>query len=427
MNKIIIPVVIIAAIAIVAASITLNMSMDSEMMQDSDMMDSEMTDTMTTSSLSGAVKIGIMLPLTGDLSSHGEENLMGAMFGIKTFNKYLKDAGEDWYLEAITEDTATNPVQALDKIQNLRAKNIELVMGPETSSSTSSVLQYADNNNMIIFSCCSTSPALAIPGDNVFRLVPDDRQQGKALATLLKNEGIENLITVWRGDTYGDGLAENLENSFTSAGGIVTEGIRYNPETPDFSVTASVLADTASLSVADFGSDKVAIVIIGFAESIQFIQSSAQYEILNDVRWFGADSLANEFKLVQDPITLEFTQAVNFTAISPGFASTPASEQVKTHIFDKLGRYPTTFVETSYDIPWIYGLSILEAKSDRYADIKPILPKIASEHNGAIGEIKLNENGDLESSDYSIYEIDNAEWVVIGNYFRNGTIIFNDQ
>ena len=58
---------------------------------------------------------------------------------------------------------------------------------------------------------------------------------------------------------------------------------------------------------------------------------------------------------------------------------------------------------------------------------KPILPKIASEHNGAIGEIKLNENGDLESSDYSIYEIDNAEWVVIGSYFRNGTIIFNDQ
>ena len=104
MNKIIIPVVIIAAIAIVAASITLNMSMDSEMMQDSDMMDSEMTDTMTTSSLSGAVKIGIMLPLTGDLSSHGEENLMGAMFGIKTFNKYIKDAGEDWYLEAVTED-----------------------------------------------------------------------------------------------------------------------------------------------------------------------------------------------------------------------------------------------------------------------------------------------------------------------------------
>ena len=237
MNKIIIPVVIIAAIAIVTASLTLNMSMDSEMtdMMDSemtDMMDSEMTDTMTTPSLSGDVKIGIMLPLTGDLSSHGEENLMGAMFGIDTFNKYLKDAGEDWQLVAIEEDTATNPVQALDKIQNLRAKNIELVMGPETSSSTSSVLQYADNNNMIIFSCCSTSPALAIPGDNVFRLVPDDRQQGKALATLLKNEGIENLITVWRGDTYGDGLAENLENSFTSAGGIVTDGIRYNPETP---------------------------------------------------------------------------------------------------------------------------------------------------------------------------------------------------
>ena len=436
-NKLIIPIIIIVAIAIAAVLYT---QMDSNTMKDSDTMmdsntmkdsdtvlDSKMTDMAETPSLSGAVKIGIMLPLTGDLSSHGEENLLGTTFGIEDFNKYLKDAGEDWYLEAVIEDTATNPVQALEKIQNLRAKNIELVVGPESSSSTSSVLQYADSNDMIIFSCCSTSPALAIPGDNVFRLVPDDRQQGKALAALLKNEGIENLITIWRGDTYGDGLAENLEKSFIETGGAVFDGIRYNPETPDFSVSASILSDVVSPLIDEHGSSTVAIVIIGFAESVQFIQSAAQYEVLDDIRWFGSDSLANEIKLVQDPITFEFVQTVNFTAMSPGFASTLASENVKTAVFDELGRYPTTFVETSYDIPWIYGLAILNAQSDRSADIKPILPQIASKHEGAIGAIQLNENGDLESSDYSLYEIIGEDWIVIGNYFRNGTIIFNNQ
>ncbi|MDI1495294.1 MAG: ABC-type branched-chain amino acid transport system, periplasmic component [Cenarchaeum symbiont of Oopsacas minuta] len=415
MNKIVFVIAIILASSIIIAYITTQQSPETEMMD------------METTSSPLAVEIGVLLPLTGDLSSHGEENLQGTLYAVEEFNEYLKEMGKDWYLKTVIEDTATNPVQALEKIQNLKAKNIELVIGPETSSSTSSVLQYADNNNMVIFSCCSTSPALAIPNDNVFRLVPDDRQQGKALATLLKHEGVENLVTIWRGDTYGDGLTENLKKSFVNAGGFADDGVRYNQESPDFSVSTSILAERVSTLIDEHGSDNVAIVIIGFAESLQFIQSAAQYDVLDDIRWFGADSLANEIKLIQDPIALEFTQNVNFTTVSPGFAATSASDKVKTKVFDTLGRYPSTFVETSYDIAWIYGLAILEAESDRSVDIKPILMKVASKYEGAIGSIELNENGDLESSDYSISAIVDGDWVTVGNYFRDGTISFNTQ
>ena len=97
-----------------------------------------------------AVKIGMILPLTGDFSSYGSESLEAALYGIEQFNKHLESTGQDWYLDPVVEDTATNPVQSLEKIQNLRAKNIELVLG-YTSGSLNAVKSYADSNAMMAF------------------------------------------------------------------------------------------------------------------------------------------------------------------------------------------------------------------------------------------------------------------------------------
>ena len=59
---------------------------------------------------------------------------------------------------------------------------------------------YADENDMLVVSCCSTSPRLSIAGDSVYRFVPDDENQGAAVAKLLVSDGIRGLVTTWRGD-----------------------------------------------------------------------------------------------------------------------------------------------------------------------------------------------------------------------------------
>jgi len=53
--------------------------------------DSVTTSVMTTENpqLSGEVKIGLILPLSGDLATHGEENWEGSKLGVVDFNKYL--------------------------------------------------------------------------------------------------------------------------------------------------------------------------------------------------------------------------------------------------------------------------------------------------------------------------------------------------
>ncbi len=372
-----------------------------------------------TTGLSGVVNIGLILPLTGDLATHGEENWEGSKLGVVDFNKHLDEIDAGWTLKMTSEDSATSPVIALEKLSSLNAKGIGIVVGPETSSNIRNIKGYSDSNNMLLISCCSSAPALAIPNDSVFRLVPDDSNQGTAISKLIQHEGIEAIVPVWRGDTWGDGLSDASTSSFVERGGVIDEGVRYNPESPEFSASTSLLAEKVQGYVDEYGADKVAVLFLGFAEILQFTQSAAQHEVLDDVRWFGPGANTKEHKLIEDPIGLEFSTSVQFTTVQFAASKNPTYERVQAHLTEQLGRSPNTFVHSSYDAVWIIGLSMLETQSSDVSTIKAILPEIAENYSGAIGPTKLNEAGDLAQADYEVWGIRGGDWVLLGKYTQS--------
>lgn len=403
---------------------------------DSDTEVSESTDSTVQeiSELSGVVNIGLILPLSGDLATHGLENLEGSKFGVVEFNKHLEEIGALWTLKMTSEDSATSPVIALEKLTSLNAKGIKMIVGPETSSNIRNMKGYSDSNNMLLVSCCSSAPALAIPNDSVYRLVPDDSNQGTALSKLIQHEGIEVLVPVWRGDTWGDGLSNATTSSFVQRGGIIDDGVRYFPESPEFSVSTSILAEKVQGYVDEYGKDKVGVLFLGFAEILQFIQSASQHEILDDVRWFGPGANTKEHKLIDDKIGREFSIDVQFTTvqfaaskITDTGAVNPIYEKVQDHLTETLGTAPNSFVLSSYDAVWIIGLSILETQSTDVTKIKAVISDIAENYSGAIGPIILNEAGDLAQANYEIWGIrlvphedtERVEWVLLGQYTQS--------
>ena len=371
------------------------------------------------SELVGEVNIGLILPLSGDLATHGEENWEGSKLGVVDFNKHLEEIDAGWTLKMTSEDSATSPVIALEKLSALNAKGIGIIVGPETSSNIRNIKGYSDSNNMLLVSCCSSAPALAIPNDSVFRLVPDDSNQGTALSKLIQHEGIQVLVPVWRGDTWGDGLSNATTSSFVQRGGITDEGIRYNPESPEFSASTSLLAEKIRGYVDEYGEDKVAVVFLGFAEILQFTQSASQHEVLDDVRWFGPGANTKEHKLIEDPIGLEFSTNIQFTTVQVAASKNPTYERVQAHLTETLGRTPNTFVHSSYDAVWIIGLAMLETQSSDVSAIKAAIPGIAENYSGAIGPTKLNEAGDLAQADYEVWGIRGGDWVLLGKYSQS--------
>ena len=368
--------------------------------------------------LSGDVTIGRIGPLTGDWSTHGVENWEGSKFGVAEFNRHLEDMGEPWRLRMLSEDSATNPVVALEKLESLHAKGIGIVVGPETSANIRNIKGYADSNNMVLVSCCSSAPALAIAGDSVFRMVPDDTNQGTAISKLVTEEGIGVLVPVWRGDAWGDGLRDATADAFAARGGQIVEGIRYSPEAVEFSTEVSLLAEKVREQADAHGTDRVAVLFLGFTEVLQFVQSASQHGILADVRWFGPGAITKEPGLVGDPMGLEFSTDVLLTTVQVAASESPANETVQRHMVGVTGKVPNSYVHASYDAVWIVGLSILEAQTTDPRTIRATIPGVASTYGGAIGPAALNEAGDLAQANYEIWGIRDAQWMMLGKYVQ---------
>ena len=368
------------------------------------------------SDLSGEVDVGVLYPLTGRLSSKGAENLAGTQLGVEDFNAFLREMNAGWEMVISVEDSETDPNAALEKAQALHARGVSIIIGPETSGSTTQVKPYADTNDMMLISCCSTAPSLAIAGDSVYRLVPDDSKQGVAVGKLLDSNGIEAVVPIWRGDAYGDGLRDAAKADFESRGGTVSDGIRYTPDAVEFSGEVAALADQVQMMVDEYGADQVAVFMISFDESVQLVQGSANYDILGDVRWFGSESLTKGTPLTDDRIAREFVNTVQFTSMQIAENRGEVYERVTNHILDTYGNLPTTFVYQAYDAAWLVGLSILQAGSSDAAAVKSVFHDVAADYSGALGATTLNEAGDLAAADYAIWSISGDTWVEIGKY-----------
>ena len=375
-----------------------------------------MPDVMMEEKLSGEIEIGAIAPISGDLSNFGAENNAAHQIAIADFNAYLEDKGASWSLSLTTEDSQTLPTVALEKMQALHARGIQHVIGPESSGSLQNVKGYVDSNNILVISCCSTSPLLAIEGDSIFRTVPDDTNQAVAIAKLLESNGIDVVVPIWREDAWGVGLQDALRESVPALGGTVDDGFGYNPEASDFSTEASILADIVQGHVDENGAENVGVVYIAFGEAVLFFQSAQSHEILNEIRWFGADASAKDPRFIEDPLALEFSTNTEFTAVVVASGQNDISTHVDESVAATLGNTPTAYASASYDAVWILGLAMEATQSTDVDVLTKAIPDVAAERMGALGSDKLNAAGDLAQANYDIWAIVNEEWVFLGTY-----------
>lgn len=365
--------------------------------------------------LSGVIRYGVLLPATGDLASHGSDNLLGVQLAAMDFNEYLESEGHDWRVELVIEDTQTDPVIALEKLQSINSKGISFVLGPETSSEVRNLKSYADSNNMILISPSSTSPKVAFP-DNIFRFVPDDTKQGKVAAALLTHLGKDVVIPIYRGDVWGDGLHESARDSFEAMGGIVDEGIRYNPEITVFSTEASLLDGIVGGYLEEYPPEKVAVMAIGFSEIVHLFNSASSYDTLSSIDWIGSDASALDDRITEDPLAQGFSESTRF--ISPQFAPSDNEkfQRVTEYLISETGSSPNAYAYSAYDTLWVLGLTMLELNSDQPLEIRDSLHEVGASYTGAIGQVILNEAGDLANADYELWQVVDGEWQKYGKY-----------
>ena len=367
--------------------------------------------------------VGAILPFTGSLSSIGKSVKIALENAENDVNKHFEEMNSSSHFRILMADSKTSPEESLVAIKKLHENGAKIIVGPATSTAVSAAKGYADANNIILLSYSSTSPLLSIKGDNLFRLVPDDTYQGKIIAQRMINDGIKVIVPFWRSDIYGNELYNSTKSNFEKLGGKVEEGINYHPYTGKFATSLhrinfimwnqdlEKLSGIVSDAVRKYGVHSVGVYIISYDEITPILIQAPLYGMLENVRWYGSDSTAQNHHITKNVDSAMFAMKTNFT--NPLYSisnETEESHALEKELEKKLHEEGSiTYPAIAYDSYWIAALSldknstIISDKENFSKSFKELVVETAESFEGMSGQIKLNAAGDRMGGNYDFW------------------------
>ncbi|WP_373480635.1 ABC transporter substrate-binding protein [Geminocystis sp.] len=377
----------------------------------------ETENTNTAENSSEGLKLGALFPITGDLSSIGQNMPIASQLAVDTVNACGGVNGKPVTL--VKEDDQTDPVAGTSAITKLtEVDKVSGVVGSFASSVSTAALDVAVRNNVMMISPGSTSPVFtdrAKKGEfNGFwaRTAPPDTYQAQALAALAQKEGFKNVSTVVINNDYGVAFESQFVNAFTTAGGNILnkeKPVRYDPK-------ATTLDSEAGLAFAN-KPDAVAAVLYAETGSL-LLQAAYKQGLTKGVTVLLTDGVYSE----------DFTKQVGKTAdgtsiIAGALGTVPGADGKALQDFttlwkEKTGDKPVTaFVPHTWDATILLMLAAQSAGSNTGEGIKSKIREVSVgegtevtdpcqamellrkgekiNYQGASGNVDVDENGDV--------------------------------
>lgn len=379
------------------------------------------------------IKIGGVLPLTGDLSDFGPAMARAGELAGEVFEEAARAAGQDISVEILVEDSQTDAAAGVEAARKLvDTERVHAIVGAAASAVTIAVAESVTIPNRIAqCSPASTSGDITTLADDGFvnRTPPSDEHQAPILAELVRDElGADATVNLGaRNDAYGNFLINGVEEELRARGLTIGPKVLWDTEAPTFDSEAGRIVS----------GDPDGWVLVDFPGTWQKMGPAlVRTGAWDSAKTFSADGLKTS-KVPQDPpigAGRQSTEGMRGTA--PG--GTEAFNALWEEEVTDLGR--ETFDAHTFDCTILVLLAAVKAGSNDSTAIKDNLrdvsgpggPKYTFEdleqairdladgedidYEGASGPIDLDENGDVRSIDavYEIYQFRNQEMVVVG-------------
>ena len=163
------------------------------------------------------VRIGLSAPLTGPDAAFGQGMRQGAEQAIADLNRV---GGPRARFALVPADDAGDGKQAVAVARRFAADGVRLVVGPfESSGVAAAAPVYEEAGSVIVTPGAAYAPLTGRGLWNLFRIGPNDAQQGRAAGTyLLKTFAGRPVGVVHDRTTFGRGLAEAVAARLKQAG-----------------------------------------------------------------------------------------------------------------------------------------------------------------------------------------------------------------
>ncbi|PIR04040.1 MAG: hypothetical protein COV59_02540 [Candidatus Magasanikbacteria bacterium CG11_big_fil_rev_8_21_14_0_20_39_34] len=333
------------------------------------------------SSVATTFSIGWMGPLTGDAASLGQDALKASQLAVDELNAEGGINGKQ--LKLIVEDTKCDAIYATTAMQKfINVDHVKIVMGGLCSGETLAAAPIAEENHVVLFSPCSSSPDITSAGDYIFRSYPSDSLQGKFTAEYVKNVLKKDKVAIlYVQNPWGDGIQKVFSNEYTQLGGDISIAIPYEAQTRDLRTELVKIQN----------SDAQAIYFLGVTEGT-LVGLKQIYELGIQLPVLGGDTWSD--------------QAILTSPFSNGTYYIQPKENYDTEFVNKLEKIKAhTSICTPGSYNNIYILAdIIKKVGNDSEKIKNALYGV-QDFTGVNGPITFDQNGDIVHAEYSIKKI----------------------
>ena len=307
------------------------------------------------------IKVGVLGPLTGDVSVYGQAVVNGANLRLKQANEAGGINGKQ--IEIITMDEQGDPTQAVTCFTKMCDQGITALVGDVTTAPTLAVAAESADYNMPMVTASATAEAVTYDAEtdtvneNVFRATFTDPFQGIKMADYAYEKlGYTKAAVIFKkGADYNEGLAENFVNEFESLGGTIVDQESYSDGDVDFKTQLTSI----------MGKNPQVVFCPNYYEDVSKILKQARdigmtCPFLGGDGWDGLEGYA----------TADQLKDAYFCANYAKGSSTEFEDAYKAEYGED---YPNGFAPLGYDAAMtvVYGLKAaeeagLEAGSDEY-------------------------------------------------------------
>ncbi|MEL6221832.1 MAG: ABC transporter substrate-binding protein [Cyanobacteria bacterium J06627_8] len=333
------------------------------------------------------LKIGTVLPITGDLAQYGGPMQDSVSLLVDTVNACGGVMGQPVTL--ISEDGQTEPSAGASAMTKLaEVDQVAGVVGAAASSVSSATVDIAVRNEVVQISPSSTSPVFterALEGDFDgfwFRTAPPDTFQGMALAELAQENNYETVAVLAINNDYGNGLVESFGSAFEELGGAIANGDEPTLYPPDATTFDSEVIEA-------FSGTPDAVMIVAYPETGSLILKSAYEQGFLDgsVDVILTDGMKDDSVAELVGTTPEggfIIEGLVGTAPSSGGPGLDAFQDIYTTEFQ---RDPAVFDPNSWDAAALIVLASEAAQSTIGADIKASIAAVANAPGEEVSDV----------------------------------------
>jgi len=201
------------------------------------------------------VKIGVIAPLSGDLSALGLGIQHSVELAVKQAN--ASNAVPGWKLEVLAKDDEAKADVGKNAATALAADDAVVgVVGNLNSSVSQQTQPVFAAAKITQISPANTNPTLTKGPDGnkrqyptYFRTCTTDAVQGPFAAQYLLSQGIKKVATIHDKKTYGQGLVAAFTTEFKKGGGEVVAAETINPDESNYQAVISKVKPSAPQAV----------------------------------------------------------------------------------------------------------------------------------------------------------------------------------